>query len=185
MVGELVPVLTGTGTLDERLRVVAHRITLGGGYSAVSFEIFERGFDPNGHATVGENAFTRAPRELIEEWSEYQRTNSERPANEVILRTRKAVVIDDIQTSDLVSPPMKELLGKVGILSGIVVPLFSDNELIATMSVGKSERGAFTSDDEGFLTAVAQQIAGLVDLMRRAERASISEGARGADERAA
>ena len=41
MIGELVALFTGPGTLEEHFRLAAHRITLGGGYAAASFAVID------------------------------------------------------------------------------------------------------------------------------------------------
>src|SRR5207248_8485446 len=62
MVGEIVPFLTSTGNLDEKLRLVAERLTTGAGYAGVSFALFTEG-ETNGSDL---SSFAEAPSELVE-----------------------------------------------------------------------------------------------------------------------
>ena len=45
MVGEIVPFLTSSGSLDEKLRLVAERLTTGAGYAGVSWALFREDED--------------------------------------------------------------------------------------------------------------------------------------------
>lgn len=176
MIGELVALFTGPGTLEEHFRLAAHRITLGGGYAAASFAVI----DEDENVPVSSmGAFGRTSDELLAAWNEESRRPTDRPVSEIISVTRKPFVIDDIETSENVTDEQKAVLRAVGIASGIVVPLFANEVLFATMSVGKKELGGFTDADERFLGDVGRQIAGIIDLARRAGQsggAADSEG---------
>ena len=50
IVGEIVPYLTTTGNLDEKLRLVARRLSVAGSYDAVSFVLFNS--DPEAPPTM-------------------------------------------------------------------------------------------------------------------------------------
>ena len=76
MVGEMVPLLTSTATLDEKLRLVAHRLSVGAGYAGVNFAVLAENTETGATATVNQNAFTKAPQEILEAWHRAQRTPS-------------------------------------------------------------------------------------------------------------
>jgi diguanylate cyclase (GGDEF)-like protein/PAS domain S-box-containing protein len=172
MVGELVPLLTGEGTLDEKLRLVAHRVAVGGGYAGVNFDVFSGNGEGDGDlgATVNQNAFSKAPEEILDAWNRHQRQITERTVSEIVRQTRRPFVIDEIATSEYVTDEQKELLGKIGIRSGLVVPLFDGEDLIAMMSVGASAPAGFSARDVRFLGEVAEQVAAVVRLAQLVER---------------
>ncbi|HLB24672.1 MAG TPA: PAS domain S-box protein, partial [Dehalococcoidia bacterium] len=167
MVGELVPLLTSGGTLDEKLRLVAHRLSVGAGYAGVNFDVLAE--EGGRAATVSQNAFTKAPEEVIEAWNRNQRAGSNTGVGELLRQTRRPVIIDDIAESAFVTDEQKKLLLSIGILSGIVVPLFSDDDMVATMSVGSKELSGFGQNDVQFLTAVAGQVSAIIRMARLVE----------------
>lgn len=167
MVGELVPLLTSEESLADKLRLVAHRVTVGGGYAGVNFDVFVQEDDGGQASTASQNAFTKAPDELIEEWNRQQRSGAnDTGVGELLRETKRPLIIESIAESDYVTDDQKKLLLSVGILSAIVVPLFADDTMVATMSVGSKEPAAFGHNDEQFLTAVAGQVAAIIRMAR-------------------
>jgi diguanylate cyclase (GGDEF)-like protein/PAS domain S-box-containing protein len=172
MVGELVPLLTSDESLDDKLRLVAHRLSVGAGYAGVSFDVFaeEEDTGASAPATMSQNAFSKAPEEVLEAWNEHQRSGANQTGVGDILReTGRPLIIPDIATSDYVTDQQRDLLSKVGIRSGMVVPLFSGDMMLATMSVGHKETDGFNSSDERFLLAVAGQVAAIIRMARLVE----------------
>ncbi len=167
MVGELVPLLTSSGTLDEKLRLVAHRLSVGAGYAGVNFDVL--GEHDGRTTTVNQNAFTKAPDEVIEAWNRHQRSGVNGRISDLLRQTRRAVIIDDIAASQLVTEEQKKLLLSIGIVSGIVVPLFDGDAMVATMSVGSKDVSGFSQSDMQFLTAVAGQVSAIIRMARLVE----------------
>jgi diguanylate cyclase (GGDEF)-like protein/PAS domain S-box-containing protein len=168
MAGELLHLLTQPVPLDERLRLLSHRLSIGGGFAAVSFDVFDGGSSEEAEV-VGQNAFSRAPEELLEAWNEHQRNNDGHPITEMLETTRRPVIIDDIQTSQFVTDEQKTLLGAVGIKSGIVVPLYAGETRVGTMSAGRKELAAFSASDERYLDVIGGELARLIDLILKAQ----------------
>ena len=168
MVGELVPLLTSSGTLDEKLRLVAHRLSVGAGYAGVNFDVLAEGgpSDKGGPVTVSQNAFTKAPEEVLEAWNRQQRAGTNTGVGELLRKTGKPVIIDDIADSRFVTEEQKRLLLSIGIQSGIVVPLFAGEAMVATMSVGSKERAGFGQADLQFLTEVGGHVAAIIRMAR-------------------
>ena len=170
MVGELVPLLTSEESLADKLRLVAHRVTVGGGYAGVNFDVFVEEDDGTQASTASQNAFTKAPDELIEEWNRQQRAGAnDTGVGELLRETKRPLIIESIAESEYVTDDQKKLLLSIGILSAIVVPLFADDTMVATMSVGSKEPAAFGHNDEQFLTAVAGQVAAIIRMARLVE----------------
>jgi diguanylate cyclase (GGDEF)-like protein/PAS domain S-box-containing protein len=167
MVGELVPLLTSAGTLDDKLRLVAHRLSVGAGYAGVSFDVM--GEQDGQTATLHQNAFTRAPEDVIEAWNRHQRAGSNARVGMLLYRTRRPVIIDDIAASGLVTDQQKGLLRSMGIVSAIVVPVFDGDTMVATMSVGCKQPAGFGQNDVQFLTSVAGQVSAIIRMARLVE----------------
>lgn len=169
MVGEMVPLLTSGESLADKLRLVAHRLSVGAGYAGVNFDVFDE--DSSGDATTAtQNAFTKAPEDVIDEWNRQQRAGeNDTGVGEIVRETRRPMMIDDIETSPYVTETQRKLLLSVGIRSGIVVPLFMGDTMLATMSVGSKELSGFGPSDEQFLTAVAGQVAAIIKMAKLVE----------------
>jgi GAF domain-containing protein/anti-sigma regulatory factor (Ser/Thr protein kinase) len=96
------------------------------------------------------------------------------PADLGAVRTRRPVVVEDMSTSDLVTPEWVEAFG---IRTIIVVPLISGDRVIGTLSLDDT-RGprAWTAADQDLATTMAAQVALAVDRARQygeaAQRAS-------------
>jgi|CXWL01.1.fsa_nt_gi diguanylate cyclase (GGDEF)-like protein/PAS domain S-box-containing protein len=172
MVGELVPLLTSGGTLDEKLGLVAHRLSVGAGYAGVNFDVFAEGVEPaeGVNTPMSQNAFTKAPEEVREAWNRQQRDGAGTTGvGEILRQTRRPIIIDSIEHSELVTDEQRALLLSIGIVSAIVVPLFSEDAMVASMSVGSKELAGFGQKDVLFLTAVAGQVAAIIRMARLVE----------------
>lgn len=167
MAGELLHLLTQPVPLDERLRLLSHRLSIAGGYAAVGFDVL--GGVRDQAEIAGQNAFSRAPEEVMAAWNDHQRNNDGHPISALLDETRRPVVIDDIQASPYVTEQQKKLLQVVGIKSGLVVPLFAGDTRVGTMSVGRKEIAAFSMSDERYLEVVGGELARLLDLIMKAQ----------------
>src|SRR5439155_8207958 len=65
LVGEIVPLLTAPGTREEKLRLVAHQLSVGVGYEAVNFEVSGEDAEPG---ASWEGAYSRATLESVDSW---------------------------------------------------------------------------------------------------------------------
>jgi len=158
MVGEMLPLLTAAGTLDEKLRLVSHRLSVGAGYDAVHFETYTA----PGTAPAASNTFARLPDELIEAWNQGQRNIREHPLGEILTKTRRAVVLEDPQTHERLLPEQRAVLKAAGIRSAVAIPMMWQDEMVGMLGVGSKRPGAFTPLDIQFLTAVANQVTAIV-----------------------
>ncbi len=160
MVGEIVPFLTSPGSLDEKLRLVAQRLTAGAGYAGVSFALFpEAEEDP-----PDLSSFAEAPQELVEKWdvSDAEEAVEEEPLRPVLERIQRPVIIDDIAATPFVNEMRRELLLAAGIHSAIVAPMIWQGKVVGTLSAGGRECEMFRPRDAQFLNAVATQVTAIV-----------------------
>jgi GAF domain-containing protein len=158
--------------LDEKLGLVAHRLSVGAGYAGVNFDVFDDDgpAESQAAAATNQNAFTKAPQEVLEAWNEHQRSGAnDTGVGDLLRATRQPLIIDDISASPYITEDQRALLLSVGIVSGIVVPLFSDDVMVASMSVGSKELSGFGQKDVLFLTAVAGQVAAIIRMARLVE----------------
>ncbi len=160
MVGEIVPFLTSPGSLDEKLRLVAQRLTAGAGYAGVSFALFkEEEDDPSDLSS-----FAEAPSELVDQWDQAnpEEEVEEQPLRPVLDRTQRPVIIDEIATSPFINEQRRALLLAAGINSAIVAPMVWQGSVVGTLSAGARDVGAFRPRDAQFLNAVATQVTAIV-----------------------
>ncbi|MHB8376750.1 MAG: sensor domain-containing diguanylate cyclase/phosphohydrolase [Dehalococcoidia bacterium] len=158
MVGEIVPLLTSHGSLDEKLRLVSHRLSVGAGYDAVHFEAFtEPGAPP-----VASNTFALLPDALLGAWNREQRAIASHPVGELLRRTRRPLVLDDPQHDERLTVGQRQILTAAAIRSAVVVPMLWQDEMVGLLAVGSKRDAAFTSIDIQFLTAVASQVTAIV-----------------------
>jgi diguanylate cyclase (GGDEF)-like protein len=176
MIGELTPLLASAGTLDEKLGVLAERLRTGTGYHGVSFEVFEEGADEvrDRNTTLGINAHVDGPEEAVDQWRVDTRSQVNHPMTEIMRETLRPIMLDDLSTDQRITDAQREILAKVGIRSGIAVPLLWQEEWIGTMSVGSRELAAFGPRDAQFLVAVAAHASAIVRTARMFEELRIA-----------
>jgi diguanylate cyclase (GGDEF)-like protein/PAS domain S-box-containing protein len=171
-VGELVPLLTSPGDVDEKLRLAARRLSVGADCEVVHFSMFPP--EPGG-ATVSQS-FGRLAPELIEAWDENVRSewDSPHPLRGLVERTRRPVILEDLESDDRIPARQRQLLSAGGLRSGLVVPLLLQDRAVGLLAVGSTREKAFGPNEAQFFMAVATQVAGiarmttLVDELRSA-----------------
>jgi diguanylate cyclase (GGDEF)-like protein len=160
MVGELVPLLTSPGDLSEKLRLVSHRLSIGAGYDAVHFEVFEM----NSAAAFATNTFARLPRELLNAWNDEQHSVVDHPIGNLLRETRQPIILGDPSRDGRLTDTQRALLTEAGLKSGLIVPLLWQDRVIGMLSVGSKREGAFSASDAQFLTAVANQVTAIIHM---------------------
>ncbi len=161
MVGDLVPLLTSPGDVSSKLRLVAHRLSVGAGYDGVDFTLFADEPGP----PVATNAFARAADDLVNRWKTVQAqggTEEVHPMRAHLERTRRPVIIEDFEASGLVQPEQCQLLGAAGLLSAVVAPLVWQEEVVGMLAVASKRRGVLTAQDAQFVGTVATQVTAIV-----------------------
>ncbi len=158
MVGHIVPFLTSPAQLDDRIKLVAQRISVAAGYDAVNIDIFsQRTGPPNTR-----NVFAEVSQEVIKAWRGDQRPVEEDPFIQLVLRTRRGITVDDPQNDERLTENQRNALRAAQLRSAAVVPLFWEDELIGVLSVASKREGAITARDVQFLTTVATQVSAIV-----------------------
>jgi diguanylate cyclase (GGDEF)-like protein/putative nucleotidyltransferase with HDIG domain len=180
MVRELVPLLTSSGDLNEKLSLVSHRLSIGAGYDAVHFEIFEM----DSTAAFATSTFARLPRELLKAWNDEQREIITHPIGTLLRETRQPIILRDLEHDDRLTVVQRALLAEAGMQSGLIVPLLSDVGVIGMLSVGSTQKGTFSASDAQFLTAVANQVTAIIHMARLVEQLRFASNllARGQEE---
>ena len=160
MVGEIVPFLTSPGSLDEKLRLVAQRLTTGAGYAGVSFALFK---EANEEAS-DLSSYAEAPNKLVEEWDQTdpEEAIEEQPLRPILDRTQRPVIIDAVATTPFINESRRALLLAAGIQSAIVAPMVWQGRVVGTLSAGGREVGGFGPRDAQFLNTVATQVTAIV-----------------------
>lgn len=160
IISDLVPLLTSTGVLDEKLKLVATRLSTGTGYDAVDCQIFDDG------GPMAESTLNNAQEDMLSvQWLEEQRKRGDprgREINVILSRTRRPIILEDLSSDERLSAAERKLLELAGLQSAIVVPMLWENNLIGTLSVAKRQKAAFGVPDAQFLSAVASQVTGMV-----------------------
>ncbi|MCH7697714.1 MAG: diguanylate cyclase, partial [Chloroflexi bacterium] len=158
MVGQIVPLLTASGTIEDKLRLVAHRLSVGAGYDAVNMDVFA-------HAAglpTARNTFSRVPDEVVDAWQAERRRMEDEPILRQIKSTRRALIVEDPQQDERLTEAQRAVLRAAELQSAVVVPLFWEDGMIGVLSVASKRKDAFTAGDIEFLTAVATQITSVV-----------------------
>jgi diguanylate cyclase (GGDEF)-like protein/PAS domain S-box-containing protein len=159
IVGEIVPFLTSPGDLNEKLSLVAARLSSGAGYDAVNFSLYgaKVGVPSRSASFAGES---RAAAEQYD--VESLPPDEPGPMRMVLESTRRPVVIDDLQGTEFATPAQKDLFRTVGLLSALVAPMIWRGEVIGMVSVASKQPAAFGPRDAQFLSAIATQVTAIV-----------------------
>jgi diguanylate cyclase (GGDEF)-like protein/PAS domain S-box-containing protein len=159
MVGEIVPLLTSSGDLNDKLRLVAHRLSVGAGYDGVNFALIRPGIEE----PLSLNTFAEMPEQTIEAWNREQHENGwNKDSMRVLAERGRPMILDDLQGDQRLTDKQRELLHATGMQSAIVAPMLWRNELVGVLSVASKRKAAFGPRDAQFLMAVAAQVTGIV-----------------------
>lgn len=162
LVGQLVPLLTAPGSVNEKLKLVAHRLSVGAGYDAVTFTMFA---PAPGHVMAG-NTFARAPDELVEAWQSIQETGQEtpdfHPMRKLMERTKRPVILDDPWHDDRLWAPQREVLRRAELRSALAAPLIWEDTIVGLIGVASRRAHAFGPSDAQFLATVATQVSAII-----------------------
>jgi HD-GYP domain-containing protein (c-di-GMP phosphodiesterase class II) len=159
LISDIVPLLTSPGSREDKLRLVAHHISLGGGYDAVNIEV--AGIQA-GSAAEWERTFVKAPGKLLEAWAEEQRNATDHPLGKVFQEHRGPVFLDDLWTDERLTPAENEILHAAGLKCAVVVPMIWQDELVGMLSVVSAQADAFSAWDASFLSAIANHVTAIV-----------------------
>jgi len=159
MVGEIVPLLTSPGDLHDKLRLVAHQLSIGAGYDLVRFNLADRQPLWNGSPST---TYTDLPEAFVNAWNESRSTYTDPTLVETLQRTRRPVLIDDVTSSEHYSLTQRALLESVGVHAILIVPMLWQDEMIGVLSVATKRESGLGARDAQFLSAVATQVTAIV-----------------------
>jgi diguanylate cyclase (GGDEF)-like protein/PAS domain S-box-containing protein len=165
MVGEIVPLLTSAGTTEDKLRLVAHRLSVGAGYDGVHFVV-----DDERKTGAASSSFARVPERDLADWDEEQSSKINVQIARILNRTRRPIVIDDLATNELLPEATRAGLSAVGLRSCLIAPMVWEDTLIGAMSVASKGTAAFSVRDAEFVMAVATQVTAIVQMSRVLEQ---------------
>jgi diguanylate cyclase (GGDEF)-like protein/putative nucleotidyltransferase with HDIG domain len=156
MIGEIVPLLTAPGRLENKLRMVAHRLSAGAGYDAVRFRIDDQSGEPDGQPTlliVPEVGSPAVP-PLASETAERVRATLE--------RTHRPIIISDLLDDEHVDANEREYFRAAGLRSSVVVPMIWHGTIVGVLSVASRRAGALDARDAQFVATVADQVTAII-----------------------
>jgi diguanylate cyclase (GGDEF)-like protein len=135
IVGEIVPFLTSPGSLEEKLHLVASRLSAADDYAAVEFTLFDEADDAS--------------------------TDDGRIA-QVLRRTHRPIIIEDVPSNLLVSAARRRAAAENGLCSALVAPMVWQGEVVGALNVASTRPFAFGPRDAQVLGAVATQVTSIV-----------------------
>jgi len=156
LVAEIVPLLTRSGTREDKLNLVAQHLSVSAGYDAINFEVL--GDTP----AEWQRAVVRAPKDIVDAWMHEQNSSQDHPLGRILEKTKRPVFIDDVATDEHLTENERTLLDSVGLKSGLVVPMIWQDKVVGMLSAGSTTAAAFNSWDAQFLTAVSSQVTAIV-----------------------
>jgi putative two-component system response regulator len=87
---------------------------------------------------------------------------SENPIREALQRTRRPIIIHDLQSDERYSEAERRLLGDAGLRGAVVVPMVWQEAIIGTLSVASKHAGGLDARDAQFLLTVADQVTAII-----------------------
>jgi PAS domain S-box-containing protein/diguanylate cyclase (GGDEF)-like protein len=171
MVGELVPLLTSPANLQDKLRLVAHRLSVGAGYDAVNFVLHD-----DGAIGMASSSFARVPEQFLESWNNRSRSTQNLEIARILERTRRPLILDDLQLDERLDEEERSILASVGLRSALCAPMIWENTLIGILTVASTRQGAFSVRDAEFVAAVATQVTAIVRMSTLLDQLRISTG---------
>jgi putative two-component system response regulator len=159
MISDLVPLLTSPGQLEEKLKLVAARLSTGTGYDAVDCQIYRSSGD-SAQSALNEGESD----ELTEQWAAEQRIQheQEREIPTILRTTRRPIILEDLASDPRLTEGERTVLGAAGLQSAVIAPMLWDSELVGTVAVARKAKAAFDPRDAQFLAAVANQVTAIV-----------------------
>ncbi len=161
MVGEIVPLLTSPGRLDDKLRLVAHRLSAGAGYDVVRFRLAGASPDP---ATT--TTFARPSADLIHAWDEERARVPDDSMRKILEETKRPIIVEDLLSEERYSDRQRELLRAAGVRSALIVPMLWQGDVVGILSVASRRETSLDARDARFLTAVADQVTAIIRMAK-------------------
>jgi diguanylate cyclase (GGDEF)-like protein/PAS domain S-box-containing protein len=160
MVGEIVPLLTSPGDLEDKMRLVSRRLSVGAGYDGVSFTLFAP--SPGRARAVTASAPFDSAAETAWLRIQFDDGTGLSPIRALLEASRQPIIIDDVARHAAISAEQRDALAATGMRSGLVVPMIWEGQLVGALAVGSRRESAFNARDAQFVAAVATQVTAIV-----------------------
>jgi ribonuclease P protein subunit RPR2 len=85
-------------------------------------------------------------------------------------RTKRPLIVDDLERDERVDEEEREMLREAGLRSSLVAPMIWENTLIGILTVASTRAGAFSVRDAEFVAAVATQVTAIVRMSSLVDR---------------
>jgi diguanylate cyclase (GGDEF)-like protein len=161
IIGELVPLLTSPGDINDKMRLVAHQLSTGAGYDALDLHWW----DPETLRPVARAVLVRGAPESLAIWSRAKAGT----IVEVLASTRRPMILKDPAHDERLSPEQRRAAELAGMHSGLFVPMIWQDRLNGVIAAGSRRRHAFGPRDAQFLTAVATQVTAIIRMSTMVE----------------
>ena len=170
MIGEIVPLLTAPGQLENKLRMVAHRLSAGAGYDAVRFRIDDQSGNPHARPMflIVPTPETSSPDTAFTETGDRIR--------EALERTHRPIIISDLLDDEHVAPSERELFRNANLRSSVVVPMIWHGTIVGVLSVASTRVGALDARDAQFVATVADQVTAIIRMETLVDDLQVAAG---------
>ncbi len=158
LVAEIVPLLTQSGSREDKLNLVAQHISVSAGYDAINFEVTGDAPEP----PEWQRAVIRAPKDIVDAWMNEQSRSQDHPLGKILEQTRRPVFLDDLSTDHRLTEKERKMLTGIGLKSALVVPMIWQDDVVGMLSAASKTDATIHSWDAQFLTAVASQVTAIV-----------------------
>lgn len=164
VIGQIVPLLTGEGSLDDKLPLVCECLARYCGFDAVDIVL-----KPSPDAEQGcFSIYPPVPRSRRAAWREARnKALRENQMRTLLEKERRPIFVEDPAEDPRLPAFQRENMRRAGIRSLIVVPVFAGNELVGAMCAGSRKENAFGPGEAQLLIDVASQIGALATLLHR------------------
>lgn len=167
VMGQIMPLLTSPGKLQDKLRLVADRLSTGAGYDGVNFMLYASALR---ESPLTGTTFARATRERAEAWIHEYRNVSDDPFRQSLERSRRPIIINNDPANDeRFGEKEQKLVRMAKIRSLLIVPILWQNALIGSLTVVARRENAFGSADADLVVAVAAHITAFVRMATLAD----------------
>jgi HD-GYP domain-containing protein (c-di-GMP phosphodiesterase class II) len=122
------------------------------------------------HAGMASSSFARVPEDFLERWNTRQRSSANLEIAAILERTKRPLILDDIERDERVDGEERAMLVEAGLRSSLVAPMIWENTLIGILTVASSRTGAFSVRDSEFVAAVATQVTAIVRMSSLVDR---------------
>ena len=161
LVREITSLLTAPGELNDKLRLVADRVSSSAGYDGVNFMLYA---SAQREAALTGSTFARASREQAESWIHQYRKQEDEPLRQVLASKQRPLTMNDPQHDELLSDEAREMVRRARIRSMLLVPIIWQDELIGSLTVIAKRPNAFGHEDADLLVAIAGQVPAFVHM---------------------